>query len=72
MIFVLTMTLWSLVKIGIANFQMSRGIDIQFFNGLASTAFIVLALYLAIIALLKLRIERGRGLVATDVAGTTT
>jgi carbon starvation protein len=67
MIFVLTMTLWSLVKIGLANFQTSRGLDIQFFNGLASSAFIVLALYLAVTALLKLRAERGTRLVATDV-----
>jgi carbon starvation protein len=65
MVFVLVMTLWSLGKISLANFQATAGLDVQFFNGLASLSFIVLALYLAITALLKLRIERGRRLVPT-------
>jgi carbon starvation protein len=63
MIFVLVMTMWALGKLTIANFQASKGVDIQFFNGVASSALIVLAIYLAITALLKLRIERGRRLV---------
>jgi carbon starvation protein len=65
MIFVLVMTLWALGKIAIGNFQTTRGIDVQFFNGLASSAFVLLALYLAITALLKLRVERGGRLAAT-------
>lgn len=59
MIFVLVMTLWALSKIAIGNFQTANGIDVQFFNGLASTALILLALYLAITALFKLKTERG-------------
>jgi carbon starvation protein len=65
MIFVLIMTLWSLGRIALGNFQTTRGVDVQFFNGLASSAFILLALYLAVTALLKLRIERGARTVAT-------
>ena len=58
MIFVLIMTLWSLAKIALGNFQTTHGLDVQFFNGLASSSFILLALYLAVTALFKLRIER--------------
>jgi carbon starvation protein len=65
MIFVLIMTLWSLATIAFGNFQTTRGFDVQFFNGLASSAFIVLALYLAVTALYKLRIERGAAPVVT-------
>ncbi len=59
MIFVLVMTLWALGKIAIGNFQTANGIDVQFFNGLASTTLILLALYLAITALFKVKSERG-------------
>jgi carbon starvation protein len=62
MIFVLVMTLWALGKLAIVNFRASTGLNIQFFNGVASSALILLALYLAITALLKLRIERARRL----------
>lgn len=55
MIFVLVMTLWALGTPTIVNFQASKGVDIQFFNGVASSALILLAIYLAIMALLKLR-----------------
>jgi carbon starvation protein len=58
MIFVLVMTLWALARIAWGNFQTTRGIDVQFFNGLASSVFILLALYLAITALLELKTER--------------
>jgi len=71
MAFVLVMTLWSLGKLTLINFQAAKGLDIQFFNGVASTALILLALYLAVTALLKLRIERGRGLMPdVPVAGS--
>ena len=67
MIFVLIITLWALTEITIGNFRATRGIDIQLMNGIASGAFIVLALYLAFTALFKLRTERGSGgLVATN------
>jgi hypothetical protein len=51
------------------NFRASKGIDIQFFNGIAASALIILALYLAVTALLKLRIERGRMMPTPDTAG---
>ena len=59
MVFVLVMTLWALGKLTLANFRAAQGIDIQFFNGIAASSLIILALYLAVKALLKLRIERG-------------
>jgi carbon starvation protein len=63
MTFVLIMTLWALSRLALNNFQNMRGIDIRFFNGLASSALVLLALYLAVTALLKLRMERRRPLV---------
>jgi carbon starvation protein len=60
MSFVLIMTLWSLGKLTLVNFQASKGLDIQLFNGIAASALIALALYLAVSALMKLKIERGR------------
>ena len=71
MIFILVMTLWSLGKLTIVNFQGSEGLDIQFFNGVTSTALILLAIYLGVKALFKLRIERGRSMMPdTPGAGT--
>jgi len=69
MIFVLVMTLWSLGKLTLVNFRAAKGIDIQFFNGIAASSLIILALYLAVTALLKLRIERGRMMPTPDTAG---
>ena len=63
MIFVLVMTLWALTGLAFANFQNMRGFDIRFLNGLASSALVLLALYLAITAVLKLRTDRSRPMV---------
>jgi carbon starvation protein len=60
MIFVLVMTLWALSKLALTNFQNMQGLDIRFVNGLASSALVLLALYLAVTAVFKLRMERGR------------
>jgi carbon starvation protein len=68
MIFVLIMTLWSLGKLTLVNFQNSKGFDTQLFNSIAAGALILLALYLAVTALLKLRIERGQRM-APDTPG---
>jgi carbon starvation protein len=65
MTFVLIVTLWALSKLALANFQNMRGIDIRFFNGLASSALVLLALYLAIAAIVKLRMERSRPMMPT-------
>jgi carbon starvation protein len=58
MIFVLTITLWSLLDLVFANLQASRGFDVALLNGVTASALVVLALFLAVSALLKLRRER--------------
>lgn len=58
MLFVLTITLWALVSLVIGNFQQSNGFDIKLVNGIASLTLIGLAIYLVIMALVKLRINR--------------
>ncbi|HYP52126.1 MAG TPA: carbon starvation CstA family protein [Pyrinomonadaceae bacterium] len=58
MIFVLVITLWALVKMTIGNLRVTRGLDIELVNGLASAALVLLALYLAVTALVRLRGER--------------
>lgn len=58
MLFVLVITLWALGKMVIGNFQTAQGVDIKFVNGSASLALILLAVYLLIVALLKLRSEK--------------
>ncbi len=58
MIFVLVITLWALTMLVIGNFQAARGFDLPLVNGIASLSLILLALYLAITALIKLRGER--------------
>jgi carbon starvation protein len=62
MAFVLVMTLWALIRLAWGNFQQMQGLDVRFFNGVAAAALVSLALYLAVTALLKLRLERRRGL----------
>jgi carbon starvation protein len=58
MLFVLTITLWSLVKLLAANFAAAKGIDIAFFNALSALALTALALYLVVSAIRKLRAEK--------------
>jgi carbon starvation protein len=65
MTFVLVMTLWALGGLALANFRNMQGIDIRFFNGIAASALVSLALYLAVTALVKLRMERRRPLIPT-------
>jgi len=62
MIFVLTITLWSLTRLAYANFQSSKGLDVALVNSMAATALIALALFLAVTAILKLRQDRTRTL----------
>jgi hypothetical protein len=66
MIFILIITLWSLSEITLTNFRTTQGVDVQLINGIAAGALILLALYLALTAVLKLRTDRGRGMVAPD------
>ena len=55
MLFVLTITLWALVKLLIANLELSKGPDVAFFNALSAAALTLLALYLIISAIRKTR-----------------
>ena len=64
MIFVLTITLWSLSKLVYAHLQASQGFDVALLNGVTASALIVLALFLAISALVKVRGERRARLAA--------
>jgi carbon starvation protein len=59
MLFVLTITLWALGSLVIGNFSAANGVDIKFVNGVASAILILLAIYLVITALIKVRAERG-------------
>jgi carbon starvation protein len=58
MVFVLTITLWSLVKLILANLAAAKGIDIALFNAVSAAALTGLALYLVVSAIGKLRGER--------------
>lgn len=66
MLFVLAITLWALTSLVIGNFRAANGFDIKFINGVASLALILLAIYLVITAILKLRSERPKGELAIE------
>lgn len=57
MSFVLVITLWALAKLAIANFEISKGLDVELINALASAALIILALYLVGRAVFQVRIQ---------------
>ena len=63
MLFVLTITLWALCKLAYGNLRASTGFDIKLVNAIASAALVLLATYLAVTALVKLRGERKSSLV---------
>ena len=58
MLFVLTITLWSLVKLTLANFDAAKGFDTAMINATLSTLLILLALFLVLTAISKNRNER--------------
>lgn len=58
MLFVLTITFWALALMVYGNLSASIGFDTKLVNGIASLALILLAMYLVITALLKLRREK--------------
>jgi carbon starvation protein len=58
MLFVLAITLWALGALVLANFQASSGFDIKLVNGFAALILILLAIYLVVTALFKVRGER--------------
>jgi carbon starvation protein len=55
MLFVLAITLSALISLVIGNFRAANGFDVKAINGVASLALIVLAIYMVIAALVKLR-----------------
>jgi carbon starvation protein len=67
MVFVLTITLWSLAGLTISNLRAANGLDVQMFNAISAAALILLALFLAITALFKVRGER-KGDLAAEAA----
>ena len=64
MLFVLTITLWSLTKLLLANLRAAQGVDIAFINALSAAALTLLALFLVGSALVKVREQRTARLVA--------
>jgi carbon starvation protein len=62
MLFVLTITLWSLVKLMLANLAAANGIDMAFLNALSAAVLTGLALFLVVSAIGKLRGERSASL----------
>jgi carbon starvation protein len=60
-VFILIMTLWALGTLTLANFRSAQGLDMPFFNALASSAQILLAVYLTLTALSRLRREPRSG-----------
>ena len=65
MIFVLVITLWALVTLVVGNLRRTRigagQLDIELINAIAAASLVVLALYLAIVALIKIRADRQTG-----------
>lgn len=65
MIFVLVITLWALVSLVIGNLRITRigtgVVDIELINAIAAAALVLLALYLAVVALIKVRGDRQKG-----------
>jgi carbon starvation protein len=55
MVFVLSITLWSLGTLCVNNFKAAEGIDLPLINALSALTLILLALYLALSALWKTR-----------------
>lgn len=64
MLFVLAITLWALVALVVGNLRVTTifdgRFDIQFVNAVASAALVALAVYLALLALVRLRRDRRR------------
>lgn len=65
MIFVLVITFWALGLMVYGNFAATNGFDTKLVNGIASLALILLAIYLAVTALVKLKREK-RELIAAE------
>jgi carbon starvation protein len=69
MAFVLVITLWSLTNLVIGNARAASGFDLKMINAITAAALILLALYLAVTALIKLRGERTGSIVPDLLEG---
>jgi carbon starvation protein len=65
MVFVLSITLWALMALVVGNLRVTRigmgQIDVELVNAVAAAALVLLALFLVVRAILKVRIDRRRG-----------
>jgi carbon starvation protein len=61
MLFVLTITLWALGGLVVGNLRQAAGLDIHLVNALASAALVLLAVYLAALALVRVRRDKQGG-----------
>ena len=72
MIFVLVITLWALIALVIGNLRVTKigagAIDIELINAIAAAALVILALYLATTALIKIRSDKQKGSLTTEHA----
>ncbi len=75
MIFVLVITLWALVSLVIGNLRLTKiglgQLDIELVNAIAAAALVFLALYLAVLALIRIRGDRQQGSLTTAHAATS-
>jgi carbon starvation protein len=65
MVFVLVITLWSLIKLMVANAAIAKGVDVAFFNAVSALALTLLALFLVVSAIVKVR-RAPAGALVTD------
>lgn len=61
MLFVLTITLWALGGLVVGNLRLTQGFDINLINAVASAALVALAIYLTVLAIIRVRRDRRRG-----------
>ena len=75
MIFVLVITLWALTSLVVGNLRLTRigtgQFDIELVNAIAAGALVLLALYLAVLALIRMRTERQQGSLSAPHAATS-
>lgn len=57
LLFVLVITLWSLTTLAVLNFRAGHGLDASMINAIAAAALVLLAIFLAIAAFIRLRSE---------------
>ena len=75
MTFVLVITLWALIALVIGNLRITKigtgNIDIELINAIAAAALVVLALYLAVTALARIRSDKQKGSLTTQHAAVS-